>query len=67
MLQCMTDPEDVTEYLGDIKVKKLYVHRLVKWLKTFDETHMQSQSLLAVYPLLVWVPVAFPLPNIFFC
>ena len=67
MLQCMTDPEDVAEYLRDVKVEKLYINRLVKWLKTFDQTHTQSQSLLAVSPLLAWVPVEFPRPNIFFC
>ena len=66
MLQCMTDPEDVAEYLRDVKVEKLYVNRLVKWLKTFNQTHTQSQSLLAVSPLLVCVPVAFPRPNISF-
>lgn len=33
MLQCMTDPEDVQEYV-DGKVEMSHIHRLLEWLET---------------------------------
>ena len=53
MLQCMTEPEDVYEYLPSAEVKIVYIKRLLKWLQSFDKT-AQIEPLLAVSPLHAW-------------
>ena len=40
LLQCMSDPEDVREYLEGEHVKKLSIRRLLDWLKELDNGQM---------------------------
>ena len=32
MLQCMTDPDDVYEYVDNKTVKKIHIRRLLEWV-----------------------------------
>ena len=47
MLECMTDPEDVLEYL-DETVKKFHVRQLLVWLKAFTGGEAQTFPVLQV-------------------
>ena len=48
IFQCMSDPDDVYEYLGDEPVKKLCIRRLLKWLKTIAGDEAQRLPVLTV-------------------
>ena len=67
MLQCMTDLEDVTEYLQDVKVEIFYIKRLLKWLRSVDDKQTLANPLLEVSLIACSLHIVPPPMLILYC